>query len=141
MHDQPAAVAPPQACEALPKYALCLNKLADDTAFARSLAQHFPDVDPQTFLIGRGLSVTHTLMMALAEEYLRPHGLSWSKLFVLLRLRAALEAGDDGLAPSALSKHLGLTRNTMSALLGGLERQATSSVTHTPMIGGALSCG
>jgi DNA-binding MarR family transcriptional regulator len=89
----------------------------------RSLSAHLPDVDPDTIRVARGISITHLLLMATADEFVRQAGLSWSKLFVLLWLRAAQEAAGTGLAPSALSDYLNVTRNTVSALLSGLERQ------------------
>jgi len=89
----------------------------------KNLMSHYPEVDVDALRIARELSFTQALMMASAEEYLRPNGLSWSKLFILLWLRAIQEAGERGLNPSELSEHLAVTRNTVSALLGGLERQ------------------
>ena len=89
----------------------------------KSLMKHFPDVDVSALRIARELGFTQALMMASADEYLRPCGLSWSKLFILLWLRAMQETGEKGLNPSVLSEHLAVTRNTVSTLLGGLERQ------------------
>jgi DNA-binding MarR family transcriptional regulator len=89
----------------------------------KSLMRHYADVDVDALRIARELGFTQALMMASAEEYLRPSGLSWSKLFILLWLRAMQEAGEKGLNPSELSGHLAVTRNTVSTLLGGLERQ------------------
>ena len=62
-------------------------------------------------------------MMALADDDLRPAGLSWSKIFVLMWLRVAHDRGQDGLGPSDLSKVIAVSRTTISALLGGLEQQ------------------
>jgi len=89
----------------------------------KSLAHHYPDVDLSSIRIARELGLTHALLMISAEEYLRPAGLSWSKLFILLWLRAMQEEGKQGLNPSKLSGHLAVTRNTVSTLLSGLERQ------------------
>src|SRR5215472_1252212 len=89
----------------------------------KSLHDHFPEVDFSSIRIARELGFTHGLMMVAAEEYLRPAGLSWSKLFILLWLRAMQEEGKEGLNPSKLSGHLAVTRNTVSTLLAGLERQ------------------
>ena len=92
-------------------------------ALLQSMTRHHPEIDTDTLRLARALSGTHLLMMAMVDDYLRPYGLSWSKLFILLWLRAAGDAGMDGLAPSVLSTYLTLTRNTVSTLLGGLERQ------------------
>lgn len=88
-----------------------------------NLLQHYPEVAVDTFRIVRGLSISYILLMTIADDHLRPSGLSWSKLFILLLLRAAHDEGNDGLAPSTLSSYLTVTRNTVSTLLGGLERQ------------------
>ena len=89
----------------------------------KSLHDHYPEVDFSSIRIARELGFTHGLLMVAAEEYLRPAGLSWSKLFILLWLRAMQEEGQEGLNPSELSGHLAVTRNTVSTLLAGLERQ------------------
>ncbi len=89
----------------------------------KSLMSHYPGLDIDAIRIARELSFTQALMNTSAEEYLRPSGLSWSKLFILLWLRAMQDAGEKGLNPSELSGHLAVTRNTVSTLLGGLERQ------------------
>ena len=87
------------------------------------VSKYHPQINRDTLRIARGLKVTSILMLALADDTLRPMGLSWSKLFVMLWLRAAQDEGVNGLAPSALSDCLAVTRNTMSTLLSGLERQ------------------
>src|SRR5579864_4185638 len=89
----------------------------------KSLSHYYPEVDLSSLRIARELNFTQTLMMTWAEEYLRSSGLSWSKLFILLCLRAMQDAGEKGLNPSTLSGHLAVTRNTVSTLLGGLEHQ------------------
>ena len=89
----------------------------------KSLHNHYPEVDFSTIRTVREVGFTHGLLMVVAEEYLRPAGLSWSKLFILLWLRAMQEEGHEGLNPSELSGHLAVTRNTVSTLLAGLERQ------------------
>lgn len=89
----------------------------------KSLMSHYPEVDLGALRITRELSITHALLMVSVEELLRPAGLSWSKLFILLWLRAIQDAGEQGLNPSELSGHLAVTRNTVSTLLGGLEHQ------------------
>jgi len=87
----------------------------------KSLMSHYPEVDLGAIRIAGELGLTHALLMVSVEEHLRPVGLSWSKLFILLCLRAVQEAGEKGLNPSELSGHLAVTRNTVSTLLGALE--------------------
>lgn len=87
------------------------------------LSKYHPQINRDTLRIARGLKVTNILMLALADDTLRPMGLSWSKLFVMLWLRATQNEGINGMTPSALSDCLAVTRNTMSTLLSGLERQ------------------
>jgi len=89
----------------------------------KSLMSHHPEVDLGALRIVREVGLTHALLMVSVEEYLRPAGLSWSKLFILLWLRAIQDTGEKGLNPSELSGHLAVTRNTVSTLLGGLEQQ------------------
>lgn len=93
----------------------------------KSLMCHYPEADLSAIRVARELGLTYTLMMVSAEEYLRPAGLSWSKLFILLWLRAMQEEGKHGLHPSELSDHLAVTRNTVSTLLSGLERQGVTT--------------
>ena len=88
-----------------------------------SILQHHPGLNLGALQIGRELILVHTLLMAQAEEYLRPYDLSWSKLYILLWLRAYQENRDSGLAPSQLSEFMSLSRNTISSLLEGLEQR------------------
>jgi DNA-binding MarR family transcriptional regulator len=89
----------------------------------KSLVSHYPEVDLGALRIARELGLTHALLMVSVEEHLRPAGLSWSKLFILLCLQTMQEAGEKGLNPSELSGHLAVTRNTVSTLLSALEQQ------------------
>lgn len=99
-----------------------LYVIGDDRVL-KNVVKHHPEVEPSAFRIPRELVITHALMMAAADEYLRPAGLSWSKLIILLFLRAMQDEGEKGLTPSLLSDHLAVARNTVSTLIGGLERQ------------------
>ena len=94
-----------------------------DKKILKSIISHYPEIDLSSIRVARELGFTHALLMGAAEEYFRPAGLSWSKLFILLWLRAIQDEGGKGLNPSELSDHLAVTRNTISTLLGGLERQ------------------
>src|SRR5260370_277521 len=107
--------------------ALCDSKMLK-SLMLKSLMSHYPEVDLGALRITRELSITHALLMVSVEELLRPAGLSWSKLFILLWLRAIQDAGEQGLNPSELSGHLAVTSNTGSTLLGGPEQQ--KYVTH-----------
>ncbi len=104
-----------------------LPACGDSTIFKglmlKSLVSHYPEVDLSAIRIARELGFAHTLMMVSADELLRPAGLSWSKLFLLLWLRAKQDTEGKGLNPSELSGHLAVARNTVSTLLAGLERQ------------------
>src|SRR5438876_12408813 len=84
----------------------------------KSLMSYHPEVDLGALRIVREVGFTHALLMVSVEEHLRPAGLSWSKLFILLWLRAMQDAGEKGLNPSELSGRLAVTRNTVSTLLG-----------------------
>ncbi len=94
-----------------------------DDRVVNSVLKHHPEIEPSAFRIPRELVITHALMMAAADDYLRPEGLSWSKLIILLFLRAMQDEGQRGLSPSLLSDHLAVARNTVSTLIGGLEKQ------------------
>ncbi len=65
----------------------------------KSLMSHYPEVDLGALRITRELSITHALLMVSVEELLRPAGLSWSKLFILLWLRAIQDAGEQRHSP------------------------------------------
>src|SRR5260370_1695708 len=98
----------------------------------KSLMSHYPEVDLGALRITRELSITHALLMVSVEELLRPAGLSWSKLFLLLGLRAIQEAGGQGFKPSQLSGPLAVTPNPVSPLLSGLEHQKYGTRTPGP---------
>lgn len=59
-----------------------------------------------------------------ADEALRPTGLSGSRLALLIHLLAEERCGAvDGISPTHLSHHHRVSKNTISALLRGLEAQ------------------
>ena len=89
-----------------------------------SILKNHPQVDITSVRLARELIYAHGLLMSYADEYLRPYELSWSKLAILLWLRAYQEEQPgSGLMPSMLSELIGVGRNTISTLLDGLERQ------------------
>jgi len=68
-------------------------------------------------------AVSH-LLSQLIGEYRKDGKLSQARMRLLIRLVIDNKLGiDTGLQPSELSKDLGVSRNTVSALLNGLEEQ------------------
>ncbi len=100
-----------------------LAALGEGENFYRNILKNQPGIELSSFRLARELFKTQAIMMAYAEEYLRPYELSWSKLNVLFWLRAYQQEHATGLAPSELSALIGVGRNTVSTLLEGLERQ------------------
>ena len=88
-----------------------------------NILKNHPDLAIRSLRLARELILAHTLLMARADEYLRPYDLSWSKLSVLMWLRTYQQEQNSGLAPSILSELVGVGRNTVSTLLEGLEKQ------------------
>src|SRR6058998_2941641 len=68
------------------------NRMPKSLMF-KSLMSYHPEVDLGALRIVREVGFTHALLMVSVEEHLRPAGLSWSKLFILLWLRAMQDAG------------------------------------------------
>jgi DNA-binding MarR family transcriptional regulator len=72
----------------------------------------------------RRLKAVSHLLSHLAGEYRKDVKLSHARMRLLMRLAVSDRMGDDqGLPPSELSRFLGVSRNTVSALLNGLEDQ------------------
>jgi DNA-binding MarR family transcriptional regulator len=72
----------------------------------------------------RRLKAVSHLLGHLAGEYRKDVKLSHARMRLLMRLAVSARMGDDqGLPPSELSRFLGVSRNTVSALLNGLEEQ------------------
>jgi DNA-binding MarR family transcriptional regulator len=68
-------------------------------------------------------AVTH-LLGYLQGEYKKDGQLSQARMRLLVRLAVATRLGNpEGISPSGLSEFLGVSRNTVSALLNGLEEQ------------------
>ena len=88
-----------------------------------NLIKNQPLLNLSSFRLAREVILAHALLMAAADMYLRPFDLSWSKLIILLWLRAYRDEHSQGLAPSTLSEMTGVSRNTVSTLLDGLEQQ------------------
>jgi DNA-binding MarR family transcriptional regulator len=80
--------------------------------------------DMRVFYLFRALKHTSHLMDALRGEHRKEGMLSAARMRVLVRLTIDDRLGkEEGLQPSELSDHLGISRNTVSALLNGLEEQ------------------
>jgi DNA-binding MarR family transcriptional regulator len=69
------------------------------------------------------LRMTANQYDALADERLRDFGLSGPRWGLLLRLMTEERTGTDGTTPTHLSRCQNVSKNTISALLGGLEEQ------------------
>ena len=73
----------------------------------------------------RKLKFVSHLMNNLIGEYHKDDKLSLARMRLLIRLEVSSRLGNDtGLTPSEISQYLGVSRNTVSALLNGLEDQA-----------------
>ncbi len=83
-----------------------------------------PDVDPTNVrLFGLFMKTRHQLAHA-AEEELSEVGLTWAKLRLLMHLAKQEYLGADaGVQPSELSEMQEISRNTVSALINGLEAE------------------
>lgn len=67
---------------------------------------------------------TYNIMSAATEDFLRPYNLTSAKFRMLTWLLACDKIGfNDGLLPSQLSRFQGVSPNTTSSLLAGLEEQ------------------
>ena len=87
------------------------------------LAQVFGEDNMPAMEIAQRLRLIVQLMHNLSGESGRAARLSAARMRLLVHLAIASEQGCDALAPSALSRRMGVSRNTISALLNGLEEQ------------------
>lgn len=96
--------------------------------FLEFIREVSPSADPTSVLVfGRLLRVSRQMMQAV-EKHLATGGLSWAKFRLLLDLqRNEREGKTQGLQPSELSEMQGLSRNTISALIAGLEQDGLIS--------------
>jgi DNA-binding MarR family transcriptional regulator len=70
------------------------------------------------------LKAVNRLLSQLVDGYQMTDRLSVARMRLLIRLAVASEMGQpEGVLPSDLSRMLGVSRNTVSALLNGLEEQ------------------
>ncbi|HVO68714.1 MAG TPA: MarR family winged helix-turn-helix transcriptional regulator [Aggregatilineaceae bacterium] len=88
------------------------------------MADIFNTQDMSKFDLFRKLMKVSNLLSHLASEYREDVKLSPARMRLLIRLAVSDRMGNDqGLLPSELSRFLGVSRNTVSALLNGLEEQ------------------
>lgn len=82
------------------------------------------EIDPSGVEIVRLVRMTANLYDARVDEALRETGLSGPRWGLLLRLLAEEKRGvTDGMSPTHLSQCQNVSKNTISALIGGLEDQ------------------
>ena len=87
-----------------------------------------PEADPTSILLFRQVFKANQLLTHAAEKQLEDDGLTWGRFLTLLALMGKETYGTSrGLQPSELSDLLGIPRNTMSALLAGLEEEGLIS--------------
>ncbi len=87
-----------------------------------------PDADPTSILLFRQVHKADHLLTRSAEKQLEIAGLTWPKFMLLLVLQAHENFGTgSGLQPSQLSDLEGIPRNSVSALLAGLEEEGLIS--------------
>ncbi|MHB8627158.1 MAG: MarR family winged helix-turn-helix transcriptional regulator [Aggregatilineales bacterium] len=85
---------------------------------------HTHSPDPAVIGVMWRLGYTMHLMMAASDDFLKPYNLTSAKFRMLTWLLACEKAGfSDGLLPSQLSHFQGISPNTVSALMDGLQEQ------------------
>ena len=89
-----------------------------------ALADIFAIQDMRSFYLYRKLQRVNHLLRHLVDKFRSGDKLSHARMRLLIRLEVNDRLGvDEGLLPSELSRWLGVSRNTVSALLNGLEEQ------------------
>jgi len=93
--------------------------------FAELDPQHTRTPDPAVIDILSRMGYTMHLLKSAVDDFLKPYNLTSAKFRLLMWLMACEKAEfSDGLLPSQLSHFQGISPNTVSALLDGLEEQA-----------------
>jgi len=81
-----------------------------------------PETDPANICLFGLLMETRTQLVQATKKRLAAAGLTWAKLRLLMHLaKQEYLAGGCGVQPSELSEMQDISRNTVSALLNGLE--------------------
>ncbi len=98
----------------------CKHPPEVDEALADIFALH----DMRSFYLYRKLQRVNHLLRHLVDKFRSADKLSHARMRLLIRLEVndRLKV-DEGILPSELSRWLGVSRNTVSALLNGLEEQ------------------
>ncbi len=93
--------------------------------FAKAFGDQLEGHDISAHQLTGQLHKTYHLLGVANEEFLRPYGLTTAKFRMLMWLLASERAGyDDGLLPSMLSRFHGVSPNTTSSLIAGMEQQS-----------------
>jgi len=87
------------------------------------MGQVFGEENMQALQLAQHLRIVSQLIRSLSGEGAGSAPLSPARMRLLVHLLIASQAGGGALAPSSLSRHMGVSRNTISALLNGLEEQ------------------
>jgi DNA-binding MarR family transcriptional regulator len=83
-----------------------------------------PEADPANIRLFGLLMETRTQLVQATEKRLAAAGLTWAKLRLLMHLaKQEYLAGSSGVQPSELSEMQDISRNTVSALINGLEAE------------------
>ncbi len=91
--------------------------------FVEFIHRSNPSADAYSLLLFGQLLRTSKRLVQRADRNLAIAGLSWAKLRILMSLRRGEKRGlSVGLQPSELSEAEGISRNTVSALIAGLEQ-------------------
>ncbi len=87
-----------------------------------------PEADPKSVLLFVAIMHARNHLSVASEKNLGTAGLSWPKLRMLMSLQRQEQHGDcTGMQPSELSSLQGISRNTASALIAGLEEDGLIS--------------
>ncbi len=98
------------------------------TRFLEFVKQVSPEADPTSVLLFVSIMHAKNHLSTASERNLGTAGLSWPKLRLLMSLQRQEQHGDcKGMQPSELSSLQGISRNTASALIAGLEEDGLIS--------------